>query len=513
MSREIACGKAPKRTKGFGAQSMTSKDMIKFIIDEGTLEAKKALTDISGPVSRGQLCVIFHMFRKGREEIAKGDVPVGFRLTPSPNRAAAPKSASPKRMVGARSVPIRARGRTAAYNMSKPRSASSSPNYSPNKLAKIIAFTKGSERRRLLSAGLKGLRSKRHGVLRMVHGVKVYMKYPPRVNANVVPVDVNHVNNGAKSNSNKSQMSNYGYGSNGGSNNGNRITFANYQNLRAKSNKVVKAAPSSRFAKKVKVRKVTSKKFKTSARPVMKRSRAYSYLPTMVPIKNNKTARIPTQSRVYGGSKASVSRAQLRAANSARWKKYDAMIKKMEAERKPRSGSSSSNSNMSPNKKAALANRLFQEALKNVREGKISTQAMKMREPSTKSVLASLGFSSSSSSAGSRNGSPTVVPKKATARRVKERLERKLRSMARYKVPRVNIAEEWERSMLKGPQGEKVSLRKTSAERARMKEIANQLVKFASSNSNRSSSSASPVKAAPKAVKKSASGMKSLRKK
>jgi hypothetical protein len=396
--------------------------------------------------------------------------------------------------------------------MSKPRSASSSPNYSPNKLAKIIAFTKGSERRRLLSAGLKGLRSKRHGVLRMVHGVKVYMKYPPRVNANVVPVDVNHVNNGAKSNSNKSQMSNYGYGSNGGSNNGNRITFANYQNLRAKSNKVVKAAPSSRFAKKVKVRKVTSKKFKTSARPVMKRSRAYSYLPTMVPIKNNKTARIPTQSRVYGGSKESVSRAQLRAANSARWKKYDAMIKKMEAERKPRSGSSSSNSNMSPNKKAALANRLFQEALKNVREGKISTQAMKMREPSTKSVLASLGFSSSSSSAGSRNGSPTVVPKKATARRVKERLERKLRSMARYKVPRVNIAEEWERSMLKGPQGEKVSLRKTSAERARMKEIANQLVKFASSNSNRSSSSASPVKA-PKAVKKSASGMKSLRKK
>ena len=514
MSRELACGKAPKRTKGFGSQSMTSKEMIKFIIDEGTLEAKKALADISGPVSRGQLCVIFHMFRKGREEIAKGDVPAGFRLTPSPNRAAVPKAASPKRMVGSMSVPIRARGRTASYSVSRPRSASSSPNYSPNKMAKILAFTKGSERRRLLKSGLKGLRPKRIGIVKKVHGVNVYMKYPPKY-ANAVPVDVEYKNNGAKSNSNKSQASNYG-GSNSAGSNGNRITFVNYQNLRAKRNKVVKAAPSSRFAKKMKVRKVGSRKFKKkSARPVMmKKARTQSYL-QFASLKNNKTARIPTSSKMYGGSMSSRSRAQIKAASDARWKKYDAMIRQMQAERKRRrgsgssSGSSSSNSNLSPNKKAALANRLFQEALANVNKGKIALPVMKRRSPIN---LASLGLGSSSNSnasAGSR--SPKASLPRATARRVQERLERKLRSMARRRAPKVNIANEWERSMLKGPQGEKVSLRKTSAERALAKEFASKLVKF-NSNSNKSSSSASPVKTAPK-VKKSASGMKSLRKK
>jgi hypothetical protein len=495
---------------------MTSKEMIKFIIDEGTLEAKKALADISGPVSRGQLCVIFHMFRKGRAEIAKGDVPAGFRLTPSPNRAAAPKAASPKRMVGSMSVPIRARGRTAAYSVSRPRSASSSPNYSPNKMAKILAFTKGSERRRLLKAGLKGLRSKRKGILRMVHGVKVYMQNPPPRYVNAIPVDVEyHQNNGAKSNSNKSQVSNYG-GSNNGGSNGNRITFVNYQNLRAKRNKVVKAAPSSRFAKKMKIRKVGSRKFKKSARPmVMKKARTQPYM-QFTPIKNNKTARIPTRSQVYGGSRSSLSRAQIKAASDARWKKYDAMIRQMQEERKRRSGSgsSSSNSNLSPNKKAALANRLFQEALANVNKGKIALPVMKRRSPIN---LASLGLGSSSNSnasAGSRrSGSPKASLPRATARRVQERLERKLRSMARRKVPKVNIANEWERSMLKGPQGEKVSLRKTSAERALAKELASKLIKFNSPNSNRSSSNGSPAKAAPKAVKKTASGMKSLRKK
>jgi len=481
MSRELACGKAPKRTKGFGAQSMTSKEMIQFIIDQGTLEAKKALADISGPVSRGQLCAIFHTFRKGREEIAKGDVPAGFRLTPSPNRAAAPKAASPKKTVSPRRIPVRPRGRIAAAAMSKARSNNSSPNYSPNKLAKIIAFTKGGERRRLLRAGLKGLRPKRGGIVRTVHGVKVYMKHPPRY-ANAVPVDVNYKSNSGGSN--KSQMSNYGNGSAGS--NGNRITFANYQNLRAKSNKVIKAKPGSRFAKQVKIRRVTN--IKTVVRPV-KRARAYSYLPVPSSGKYNKTARVPTRSRVYTGSRAGVTQAQLKAANNARWKKYEQMIRN-----KP---------NLSPNKKSELANRLMQNAIKDVREGKIALPVMKRRNPTTKSVLASIGLGSASSSNGSVN--------RPTARRVKERIERKMRSMARRKLPQAPLAEEFERSMLKGPQGEKVSLRKTSAERARMKELQNKLVKYASSNSNRSSGS--PVKSKPMAKKASASAMSSLRKK
>jgi hypothetical protein len=350
-------------------------------------------------------------------------------------------------------------------------------------MAKILAFTKGSERRRLLRAGMKALRPKRVGIVKKVHGVKVYMKYPPKY-ANAVPVNVNYKSNSNKSN--RSQMSNYA--SNG--NNGNRMRFVNFQNLRAKSNKAVKAKPGSRFAKKFAKRSVLN--FKRVNR-AMKPTRKYSYLPVSKST-NNKTARLPTQSRRYAGSRAAMSRAQLRAANNARWKKYEKMMK--------------NNPTLSPNKRSELANRLMQEALKNVREGKINLPVMKRRDPSSKNILRSIGLGSASSSAESNNGMSLEKPK---ARRVKERLERKIRSMARRKMPQVNIAEEFERSMLKGPQGEKVSLRKTANERSRIKELQNKLEKFVSSNSG--SSSASPSKRMSPAKAKKSTGIKSLRKK
>jgi hypothetical protein len=499
MSRkESACGKAKSRdsTKNpfDGVAYMDTKDMKQYIGVHGTDAAKRALADI--PVakqSRQALCVILHMFRKGREIIAKSGASKNFRLTPSPNRAKVPSP--PRGVVPSAIIPVRPRGRTAASAMSKPRSANSSPNYSPNKMAKILAFTKGTERRRLLRAGLKGLRKRKGGVVRRIGGVEVRMFLPKRPKntseVNEVPVDVDYYQeSGSGSNSNKSQKSNYG-GSGSNNNNGIRRVGGNFQNLRAKFNKVTKPKPGSRFAEQLEIRNV--KNVKPSAR-VAKRTRSYSYLPVVEKTKGNKTARVPTSSRVYGGSRSGISRLQLKAASEARWKLHEKMVR--------------NNPNMSNEQKAALANSLLQKTVENVRKGLIALPTLKKveRPQSVKETLASLGLGSNSNS--SSGASASASPK---ARRVKERLTRKLRGMTRRKVAKAPLAEEWERSMLKGPQGEKVSLRKTSAERARYNEIMEQLVKFKSpsANSNRSSSG-SPVVTK---TKKSASGMKSLRKK
>jgi hypothetical protein len=511
MSKELSCGKAPKRTKGFGAQSMTNPQMKDFIEKEGTPAALKALYDIQGPVSRGQLCVIFHMFRKGREEIAKGDIGAGFRLTPSPNRA---KPASPpkRKKYSPESIPLRARGRSSQVQATRRSGSNSSPNYSPNKLLKIFAFSKAKERRRLLKAGLKGLKPKRPGYVRKEHGLNVYVKYPPQhYRSTTVPSDLgyesNHRNVAGRSNSdrsNKSQVSNY-YTSGNNSNRGFGAT--NFQNLRAKFNKEPKKArAASRFARAMKSRAVKSFKIRKT-KPInvrqykVNRIRSLGYLP--FPTSASSLTRRPTHTRQpVAGSRSQTSRAQLRAANNARWKEYEKLIKNQP--------------NLSPNSRASLANKLMQKALANVKEGKI-VPATRAR-PYARAIMKSIGLGSSSSSS-SASGSPRRRSPKAkiSTRRIQERIQRRMRMIERRKYPQVNIAKEFERGMLKGPQGEKVSLRKTAEERARAKEFEKQLIKFNSPKkkgqfSSSSSGSASPKKNSPKkSAAASSSGMKSLR--
>jgi hypothetical protein len=151
MSKELACGKAAKRTKGFGAQSMTTKDMEKFIKEHGTDGAKNALKSVKGVPSRGDLCVIFHSFRAGRAEIAKGEGVRNFRLTPSPNR---------RRVAAARSM-----------------SSLSSPNLSPKKLLDVVAFMKGKEKRNLKRVLQAFPRKNRLGYLKL----KRESTYGPRM--------------------------------------------------------------------------------------------------------------------------------------------------------------------------------------------------------------------------------------------------------------------------------------------------------------------------------------------
>jgi hypothetical protein len=207
-------------------------------------------------------------------------------------------------------------------------------------------------------------------------------------------------------------------------------------------------------------------------------------------IASNKTRRVPTQSRVVAyGSQSRLTHAQLKAANNMRWKKYEEMNK----------------SKMNTNERTALANRLLQNALKNIKNKKVSP--VKIQAAVRASIRNSMKnlFGSNSNS----NSSPGPVVK-STAKRVRERLERRLRAMSRRKLPKAPLAEEFERSMLKGPQGEKVSLRKTAEERARQKEIEATLVKFKNNSSGSSSSGGSPV---VRKVSASVSGVKSLRRK
>jgi hypothetical protein len=509
MSKELSCGKAPKRSKGFGAQSMTNPQMKEFIEKEGTPAALKALYDIQGPVSRGQLCVIFHMFRKGREEIAKGDVGAGFRLTPSPNRA---RAASPpkRKKYSPESIPLRARGRSSQVQATR-RSGSSSPNYSPNKLLKIFAFSKAQERRRLLRAGLKGLKPKRPGYVRKEHGLKVYVKHPPQYyKSDTVPSNLgyesNHRNVAGRSNSersNKSQASNY---ANSGNNSNRGFGATNFQNLRAKFNKEPKARAASRFARAMKSRAVKSFRIKKT-KPIgvrqykVNRIRSLGYLP--FPTSTSSLSRRVTQSRAQvAGSRSQTSRAQLRAANNARWKEYERLIKNQP--------------NLSPNSRSSLANKLMQKALANVKTGKIVPETR--ARPYARAIMKSIGLGSSSSSS-SASGSPRRRSPKAkiSTRRIQERIQRRMRSIARAKYPQVNIAKEFERGMLKGPQGEKVSMRKTAEERERIKEFEKQLIKFNSPKkkgqfSSSSSPNGSPKKNSPKkSAAASSSGMKSLR--
>ena len=452
MSRELLCGKAPKRTQGFGAQSMTTPQMKKFIETEGTQVAKDALARISGPVGRGQLCAIFHMFRKGREEIAKGDVPNTFRLTPTPNRSR------------------------------RPSPSLSSPNYSPEKILKIFAFTKATERRRLLKAGLKGLRPK-GVVVRRVGGVFV-KSYPrrKRVVSSSSSSNRNNTNNlranGSGSGSNKSQGSNYGV-SGSGSNRNNAKNFQPMPKYKEKEPK--KAKPASRFAKKMNVKPASKFSRVNMKRRFMKR-RATQFL--QFPTFESSLARIPTNVRHYmPGSRSGHSKSHLRIASNARWRAYNKMVRE--------------NPNMSSPNRAALANRLLKEALVNV---KVPVSVPRAPQPSARQLVQSLGLGSSSNSSAS--------PK---AKRVQQRIMRKLSK--KLNNPRVNIANNWERSMLKGPQGNKVSLRKTAEERARIKELEARYRKTAGSGSGSSGSSSSASPSPKKKVSAKASSMKSLRKK
>ena len=491
-NKELACGKAPKRTAGYGAQSMTNPKMKEFIEREGTEEAKKALLAISGPVSRGQLCVIFHMFRKGREEIKKGtDTSNKFRLTPSPNRSPVVSSGSSSNS-------------NSSPNMKKIMHqgmvGKRLENLRIKKLRSMFHAMKGARIRvkEMMAAGpgrAVPAKSNKNWIVRPEYrgsGIMVRRRRPsPSKKSEVVPAN----NNGGSSRgaggssgsgSNRSQVSNYA------SNGENVIRFTNFQNLTAKRDrKKVKTAKASRFNKELTRSRVNA----TKKRSLVKYNQSRKLKFMVVPSVGNRLRRISTKSVVFRriGNKAHISKRQLETADYARWRMYEKMIKNM-----PKNLLSRENEEKNKEIRATLANKLMQNALRNVIAGKIALLPLKsahrIRKP-----LASRKSSPNSSASPTKKNTKTL-------------LMQKLKRMSHRKLPQVNIAKIFEKSIITGRQVE-ATPRQTAENRKRVKELSEkyQTGHRVNKNSNSGSNTEKPV-----VEKKKTSGsgaMKSLRKK
>lgn len=346
MHKRDSCGKAPKRTPGYGVQSMTAPVMKKFIEAHGTEKAKAALKAIKGNPLRGDLCAIFHMFAAGREEIARGEGMRNYRFSPLSN---------------ARS-PVRSPNAGPAPRSSSSRSSSSrSPKFSPARLLKIAAFMQGRNKR-MLKRVLKAM-PKRLNYLKprneYMYGVKVLTGRPTRGGNQ----RYSNGNNGSR-------------GNNGSYNNNNYFGKKNvhfrrggFNNAR---NKVVKQAPAKRAKKKskkfqfnigeaeranyFKVMKPENKGVRyypknnsptSSEKRRMKPKVANRFVNFLAQTKNVRKGvynRVPTRPRVQApGTKAHASNARLNNAARASRNKFTKAV----------------SPKMSPSQQAALANKLL----------------------------------------------------------------------------------------------------------------------------------------------------------
>lgn len=337
MNKQTACGKAAKRTPGYGVQSMSVAAMKEFIKTEGTLAAKGALSALKGNPARGDLCGIFHMFARGREEIAKGEGMRNYKFSPSSN---------------ARRSPVRSPVRRS------PMRSMSSPNFSPARLLKIAAFMQGRNKR-MLKRVLKAM-PKRLNYLKprneYMYGVKVLTGRPTRGGNQ----RYSNGNNGSR-------------GNNGSYNNNNHFGKKNVHFKRGGFNNarnvVVKRAPAKKTSKKFLFNTVSAERAKyfkvmkpenkgvryypknnsptSSEKRRMKPKVANRFVNFLAQTKNVRKGvynRVPTRPRVQApGTRAHASNARLNNAARASRNKFTKAV----------------SPKMSPSQQAALANKLL----------------------------------------------------------------------------------------------------------------------------------------------------------
>jgi len=349
--KEIACGKAPKRTPGFGAQSMSNPQLRSFIQNEGSQEAKAALAAITGTASRGQLCVIMHMFRAGRAEIKKGDGQGSLNLN------------SPKKVVR-------------NFNLS-------SPNLSPMKELQVFAFSEELKKKKLRDI-LRSMRLKKAG--------PAMNRRRPRIDFSRLPINLRETarkNFAARSKKKGSPNSSNYYSSNSNYKLLPEIPEGAGNNYR-RGNKIIKEKKASRFQKKIEPKKVSIKAFITK-RQMFERPKFLRF-PSLA---KNVTRRVPTVVSAYRSTPTlKITKLQLKAADDLRWKMYEEAMK-------------TQSNDISNNNKSALANKLLKNALNKVRRGEVPLPVLKrgvIRKPvGVKKMLTNIFGSSSSGSSSSSN--------------------------------------------------------------------------------------------------------------
>ena len=532
----MSCGKVASRTPGLGAMSMKVDEMKKFIQSHGTDAAKSALRAIKGAPSRDELCAIFHTFKAGRDEIRKG---VGHWAVKSPNASSSSGSASTSSSASSR------------------RSSSSSSSGGSSGARRALRGSLTAQRLRMLRMrrafqSLKKPEPVFRGQYRKVMqgGVPILMlksgmskyKIPrPRTNARAIGRAISSASSSSSGSassgsrrsrsssgsSSRSQASNYGMnGSNRNSNSmrggssgssassrgriNNNYKIANFQNLRAKKGKYrtnndPRLAKMSRFSKGVKVRKVRAMASKTA-----RRMSKTPYKMFKLPKLKSALASIPTSAAHLAlGSRAKVTRAQLRMADTLRWKMYENAMKNKKWP------NNKNKEQAFAEERSNLANKLMNVAIKKVLAGNVSPP--RARSPKGPMGPRHFGSGYSANSNNNRNVKALIMKK-----------------FSKRRPQKLDIVRHFESGMIRGVQPDIETTRNSKEVRAEkremkaMREIFNKVMaNQAKKNRGGKSSSSSPnspkfhvtksgaIKPGPKPAPppKSGGAMKSLRKK
>ena len=444
MSSGLACG---KRARGgdFGAQSMKTDEMKKFIQDNGTVGAKKALKEIKGVPKREQLCEIFHTFRAGREQIQKGEGFRNFKVSSNNKKAAGAAAGS---------------ARWANVENSSSSKKSSVENTVEEMLNKLLAKNqnkRAANKEEMNAEFAKELKSK--GLRRVREGGVFVITAKPSVR-------VKNYQSNNQSNGGNSGNANNNYGNNNVFNRG--AKHVNYQNLSRRRNKVVKPKNSGhRFNKKkreylaqkvkpgTRLARMYRKESSSSSETRERRRRVTKPNSTMMefPSAGGALSRVPTRSVPYhaAGSRSRATQEQLRLANDEKQRRLNAKKNRF---------------NMNNAERTLFENKVYQEALRDVLAGNVArgpasparNAAPSRRSPNKKATMRRVFGSSSSTSGRNSSGS-----NRRTGVRV--RLTKKLGRMSARKRPQVNIARAFKTSATTGRLYEQsVSLRKSKAE-------------------------------------------------
>ena len=468
-----ACGARAKKGN-YGVQSMDIPQMRSFILEHGTKEAAGAVIRKS-VMSRGELCALFHSFRRGREEIAKGVGMQGLRLTPSPVHRV-----SPVRTGG--SPPKRRNKTPPKRRVPKPKSRTPSPEkvafnkLSPGKMLNALLSNVAHSPKKAHNrhAHLIGRREHMYGPI--VLGGRPPKRYSPTGNNN-------RLSQGSTG-SNRSHGGNYGNESN---RNNNFTKGMNFQNLRAKLNKAIKEVSPTRFntrnmfpirplgrKAKLVVNPVVKQRMKTVLRQLMEKTRGRVAAAMAVPLAKRKKQTfmiVPHAPSIMDriGTKAVISNMALRQAEKERWNKFAKIVKP----------------NMTRAQKSSLANKLLHDTIRTV-----------------------MGRNNSNSN--NNSGSIPKARSKAVSG-VKELLSKKLRAMERRKPPQVNIAKMFAKSIVSGRQVESAVRRlPTKEDRETLKKLKKQYEQMAN-NTQRVKNQGVVRRSPPKTKKLSSKAMGSLR--
>jgi hypothetical protein len=428
MNKELVCGKRAltrKHASDDGVLYMTTDEMKKFVQVKGSEEAKAKLKSVKGVVKRGELCQIFHMFKAGRDEIRKSSGLIkNFRLE-SPN--APVRAPAPVRRVmnninsGSNNNKRRPASAASSSNKRRPAAASASPTQSDiERMLNNFASSEGRKRRaNKNAANYKAERNKAKNLKRKglvmkreygAFGVKVLTRAPPNYRVNNRGEIVNVPGGRSGSNSNNFGVNNGNFSSSNGR--GKNVHFGRlmtkqntgkgkvlkqisraqkmYANQRVgKGNKMKtlkEFVANVRRARRSSSSSNAPSSFGSSSSSGSSRSRSsprraaakVARKPTFIAfpsVGGEATRRRQTRSVPYHlpGTRSHVSKKQLKFAkeersrrlkSNERWLKLNAMNRGVVGNRNKEAEIA--------NSKAMLANKILQEIVKNIKNGRIS---------------------------------------------------------------------------------------------------------------------------------------------